>query len=61
MIIVIDTEENDDWLKSFPSADEEIRIHEELAKKYAQEEQQKVQKHHRRVIKPRIRFIGMKS
>lgn len=34
-VIVIDTEENDDWMKSLPGYADEVKIHQELAKKYA--------------------------
>ena len=36
--IVIDSEENDDWMKSLPGYQDEVKIHEQLAKKYAREE-----------------------
>lgn len=36
--IVIDTEENDDWMKSLPGYKDEIRLHEELGKKLRAEE-----------------------
>jgi len=35
--IVIDSEENDDWMKSLPGYQDEVAIHEALAKKYARE------------------------
>lgn len=33
--IVIDSEKNDDWMKSLPGYKDEVKIHEELAKKHA--------------------------
>ena len=33
--ITIDTEENDDWMKSLPGYKNERKIHEQLAKKYS--------------------------
>lgn len=42
--IVIDSEENDDWMKTLPGYQDEVRIHEELARKYAQRNKKKVVK-----------------
>ena len=33
--IVIDSEENDDWMKSLPGYQDEAKIHEDLAKKHS--------------------------
>jgi len=33
-VIVIDTVENDDWMKSLPGYKDEVAIHEKLAEKY---------------------------
>ena len=36
-VIVIDTVENDDWMKSLPGYKDEVAIHEKLAEKYAKD------------------------
>ncbi len=33
-LIVIDDEKNDDWMKSLPGYQNEVALHDELAKKY---------------------------
>ncbi len=40
--IVIDSEQNDDWMKSLPGYQDEVAIHEALAVKYAAEGKKKV-------------------
>jgi hypothetical protein len=35
--IIIDSEEIDDWMKSLPGYEDEIKIHEELANKLIEE------------------------
>lgn len=36
--IVIDTEENDDWMKSLPGYKDDLAIHEKLAELYQKQE-----------------------
>ena len=43
-VIVIDTVENDDWMKSLPGYKDEVAIHEKLAEKYAKDKKKSTEK-----------------